>query len=755
MTAQRKIREKKKAAQPSETMAEAWARIFEMKLSDRDREKLQAVKDAMDRGEIERDPADMYTKTGAFKKFSKAEALRMYDRIKESIREQKIRELVEKTPDTYRLILDEEELEQVVDNALREEYVALDTETTGLDVYEDVIVGISITLPSRDEHFYIPVAHGEAHPDGYYVAPMDFGDDAEKVAQLPRSFVLEMLRDVLESEKVGKVLHNATYDAHMFIRHGYELKNIVCDTQVAMHTLNENEPSYKLKDLATKYLREPSDTFDELFGKNCRFDTVPLRVALAYAAKDTDITNRLYLFQREHFEKLPKLKNIYEKVENPLIPVVIHMERTGFILDQEKAKEYGEQLSKEIAELQRQLAEHFGDINLNSPDQLARVIYDDLKLGRTLPLDLRQKRSTDKNVLKKLKGEHLAIEALLEYKKKTKLYGTYVEALPKLVKKDGRIHGQFKQASTVTGRFSSKDPNLQNQPKDARTMFVAPEGYAILGADYSQQEPRLLAHFSGEERLIEAYREGKDLYQLAAAETFGLPLEACGDGSKYRKMMKTGILAVMYGTGNKTLAGQLEVSEKEAADFIKSFYKKHPKVKRWIDGNVEFCRRHGYVEMLGGRKRRLPDIYSDERWKVAQAERQATNAIIQGSAAIQTKLALIELYKLIQRKHGWRILAQIHDEILFYVPLTITPEEVLEIRDVMLNAVKLSVPSKTDIEAGTRWGDSVKFHQDERVWYRTMVKGDQKAKIVTPDLGLAIKKFYDGINAGWTPDKDE
>jgi DNA polymerase I len=754
LTAQRKIREKKRVAKPTETMAEAWERIFQMKLTDRDREKLQAVKSAMDHGEIERDPADMYTKTGTYKKFSKAEALRLYERIKENVREQKIRELVEKTPDSYRLVLDEETLEQIVTKASVEDYIALDTETTGIDVYEDKIVGVCLTLPSHDEHYYIPVAHGEEHPDGYYVAPLDFGDQSEKVAQLPRSFVLEMLRGVLESEDVGKVLHNANFDMHMFLRHGYELKNVIHDTQIAMHVLNENEPSFKLKDLATKYLREPSDTFDELFGKNCRFDTIPLRVALAYAAKDPDITNRLYLFQRKQFDRLPKLKKIYEKVENPLIPVVNHMERTGFILDLERAKEYGKQLTQEIAELERQLREHFGEINLNSPDQLSRAIYDDLKLGRTLPIGVRQKRSTDKNVLKMLKNEHAAIKSLLEYKKKTKLYSTYVDALPKLVKKDGRIHGQFLQASTVTGRFSSRDPNLQNQPKEARPMFVAPEGYAILSADFSQQEPRLLAHFTGEERLIEAYRAGKDLYQIAAAETFGLPLEQCGDGSKYRKMMKIGLLAVMYGTGTKTLAGQLEVSEKEAADFIKSFYKNHPRVKKWVDENVKFCRRYGYVEMLGGRKRRLPNIYADENWKVAGAERQATNARIQGSAAIQTKLVMAELYKLVQRK-GWRLLATIHDEILLYVPLAITPEEVIEIEDIMVNTVKLRVPSKTDIEAGTRWGESVKFDRKKRVWYRTMLNDEKKVKIATGRLDLAIKKMYDGISAGWTPDPDE
>lgn len=727
------VRAKKQEAR--ESIEDAWARIFSTKLTEKDREKLLEVKAAMERGELERDPADMYTKKGVYKKFSKAEALRLWAKLMESKREQKIRELLERTPRNYRLITSEEQMEALYKALKNEPIIAVDTETTGVDVYEDVIVGVSLTLPRIDAHVYIPVAHKTEEP------------------QLPRTFVLEMLRDILEDENIKKVLHNATFDAHMFHRHGVELRGIAWDTMSAMHMLNENEESYALKNLATKYLEEPSDTFETLFGKT-RFDEIPLDIALAYAAKDTDITWRLYRFQREHFERLPKLLEYYEKVEVPLIEVVIEMERTGFILDEEYARKMGERLSKEIAEIEAELKRQLGDINFNSPAQLSEALYGRLKLHRKLPLRDQKKPSTDAKTLKLLKNEHPAVALLLEYRDKVKLYSTYVEALPKQVKKDGRIHGQFLPAATVTGRFASRNPNLQNQPGEARKLFVAPEGMLILGADFSQQEPRLLAHFTQEPVLLEAYRTGKDLYTAAASETFGLPPEQCGDGSKYRKMMKMGILAVMYGTGPKTLAGQLGISVDEAESFIRQFFEKHPRVAAWIEENKRFCKRHGYIEMINGwRKRRLPTIWSRDEWEVYRAERQTTNARIQGSAAIQTKIVMNRLHKWVKEKRAqgrlFYILATIHDEILLYVPADITPDEVLEIEDIMVNTFKLSVPSKTDIEIMSRWGEGIKFNRAKKMWTITFKKDGKEIPFEHPDAAYALKRMYDGIKAGW------
>jgi len=646
--------------------------------SDADRQRLLEVKRAMEAGKIGRSPAD------AGKRFSKAEALRLWRQLAKTERERKIAELVAKTPENYRLITNEAQFFSLLEALENETMIALDTETTGVDVYSDQIVGISLTLPNADLHVYIPIRH-------------DHGE------QLAPEYVLDGLKPMLEDEAIGKVLHNAKFDLHMFLSAGIKVRGLKADTMVIMHVLNENEESFALKNLATKYLGEPSDTYEQLFGK-APFNTIPLEVALVYAAKDTDITWRLYQFQLKHLGRLPKLKRLYEEVEHPIIDVSIEMERAGFVLDVDYAKKLSAELHAELKEIEKGLREHFGDINFNSPVQLSAKFFDELKLDRKLPKGV--KRSTDVKTLKLLAPHHEGIKLLLEYREKTKLLGTYIDALPQQIKPDGKIHGQFNQAGTVTGRFSSNNPNLQNQPKYARKLFVAPPGYVILSGDFSQQEPRLLAHFTGEEVLINAYREGKDLYSTAASELFGLPIEECGDGSKWRKMMKVGILAVMYSTSAKTLASQLEISESEAELFIQQFFERYPKVKKWIDGNIEFARKHGYVEMLYGRKRRLPGIRSQDRWERLRAERQCTNSIIQGSAAIQTKLTMIEMQKLCRRK-GWKMAFCVHDELGVYANENLTLEDVREFENVMLNTVKLAVPNKCDTEISKRWGEGM------------------------------------------------
>lgn len=699
-----------------DAIMDAWRNISKMKNSVADKQKLKRVYEAMMAGEISRDPEDAIDKRGKVKAFSKAEALRLYAKLEQRDRERKIAELIEKMPQNYELIQTWSHLDDFIAAMEKESIIALDTETTGVDVFTDEIVGISITLPGADRHCYIPVRHETDEP------------------QLNREGVLERLRRHLENINLRKVFHNAKFDLQMFIKHGVRIYGTHFDTQVAMQVLNENEPSKRLKDLATVYLGEPSDTYDALFGKTPFHKITNLRVALAYAAKDTHITWRLYRFMNHHFDRLPKLRTIYYEIENPLIEVIVEMEQEGFILDIAKAKTIGKQMRKEIDELETKLKGYFGEaVNFNSPAQLSKIFYEDLKLGKYLPPGMKQ--STDKTALKILAEHHDGIGVLLEYKALMKLYGTYIDALPKQIKPDGRIHGEFKQDSTVTGRFSSKNPNLQNQPKYARQIFKAPPGMVLLSGDFSQQEPRLLAHFSGEPLLIEAYRQGKDLYTTAAAELWGLPEEECGDGSKWRKMMKTGILAVMYGTGTKTLAKQLNITVEEADDFIKRFYAKYKYVKRWIDGNVDFARKHGYVEMLMGRKRRLPEITSRDEWVRFRAERQATNAIIQGSAAIMTKIAMLNVYELCKRK-GWKIVLTVHDEIGVYAPDTITPVDVKEFEYTMLHAVELKVPSKTDIEAAYHWGEGVNWDAKAKQW--KVFDGDLVRYFDTPKEALAF-----------------
>jgi DNA polymerase I len=677
---------KKKAA--NETLEEAWQRILAMKNSEPDQQRLIEVKRAMTLGLVGRDSEG--------KRFSKAEALRLYKILAEQQREETLRKMVEQTPDNYWLITDEAKLAEFLSLLAREKEIVFDVETTGTDVWNDYIVGHVLTAIDADVHAYIPTKH------------------RTEQTQLPNELVLKHLKPIYENEAIGKLAHNAKFDIHMLDREGVNLRGLTWDTQEAMRMLNENEPSFALKNLVTKYLDIPSQTYEDLFGKAGFDEVADLRVALAYAAKDGDVTRKMRDFQRTHLAKMPEVLEYFQTIEVPLISVVQKMESTGFDIDLEFAKEYGEEIKTEIDRIYAELIDELGDININSPSQLKPAL--EKATGEKLS-------STDaKKVLKPLAKKHSVVEKLLAYKEKFKLYSTYINALPELIdKRTGKLYTNFNQNGAKTGRFSSggSGVNLQNQPKEARKLFVAPKGYAILGGDWSQQEYRALAYFSQEPKLIENYLNGDDLYATVASEVFEKPIEECGDGSVYRKQTKTILLAVAYGTGPKTLAMQLGKSYKEAKAFLKSFEERFPVVAEWIESNRQFVQKHGFVWMnKKARKRRLPDAKNrnSDFWYTSVFT-QSTNAIIQGSSAIQTKATMIELQRLCDRKTAegrgeWRIWCVVHDEALLLVPDTITRQDVKDFENVMLHTYVFgNVPNKTDLELQRRWGEAMKINE--------------------------------------------
>src|SRR5690554_1641533 len=677
----------------TETLEDAWARILAMKNSDNDLRKLHEVKRAMDEGVIGREPES------ANKRFSKAEALRLHKVLTKQQREQKLADLVANTPDNYVLVADAKELERLVKRALKEPIIAVDTETTGLDVYVDVIVGVSLTLPTEDKHYYIPF------------------EPTQDERALP-SELLQTLKPLMETDQVAKVLHNATYDIAMFERHGITLNNVVWDTMTAMHLLNENEPSYALKNLATKYLREPSDTFGELFGKDAQFAEIPLDIALVYAAKDTDLTWKLYEFQMTHLSKMPTVLDYYRRVEVPLMYAVYDMERTGFVIDAEYAKEYGTEMKVVIDALEAELKAELNVENINSNKQLKpaleRIICEELP-------NLDAKRT-----LKPLKKKHAIIAKLLRYRELAKLYSTYISVLPeKIHPVTGRLHARLNANGTVTGRFSSggNGVNLQNQPKEARKLFKAPPGYVIIGADWSQQEVRCAAYFTQEPTLLEAYASGRDVYASLASEFYGKPYEECGDGTPERKAMKVVVLAVMYGMGPGALSDMLDISMDEAKAFMEEFFRKMPNIERWINEAKDFAKKNGYVWMdKQQRKRRLPEAKRKTRGydpEVSRALRQGPNAIIQGTSAIQSKTTIVELHKFVKRK-GWALWCTVHDEALVLAPEDFTREDLAEFENVMLNSYVFgNVPNKTDIEIMRVWGEGM----TPEAWFKQKENG--------------------------------
>ncbi|HBI7084875.1 TPA: DNA polymerase I [Clostridium perfringens] len=726
--------------------------IFQTKLTDIDKEKLLAVKEAIESGELQ-------TGVESLSKFTKTKALGLWVVLKEIRRESIIKKMVEEKPENYHLILNPKELHELTNKLDKEEIIAVDTETTGVEVFgKDYIVGISLTLPNADYHCYIPIRH---------VHEIEFIDEQGFTAtkyvrieeQLKDTLVFNVLKPFLENPNLKKMFHNSKFDIHMFRKEGVVIKGLYLDTMVAMHLLNENEPSFALKNLATKYGRyfgfeDKSMTYEELFGKG-GFEKTPLDIGTVYACKDTHLTYKFGCWILEQFERLPKIKKLYFEIELPITEVCIEMEKNGFAIDLGFAEQYKLELQEEIKGLEDRIREGFGEININSNQQLQKVIYEEWGV----PDDFKTKvdAPTLKQIVSRYKKDIPKVEYindLLKYRELNKLLTTYIEPLPQKISPiDGRLHGSFNQSATVTGRFASNNPNLQNLPYPARKMFVAPEGKLIIGSDFSQIEPRFLSHISQDADFMGAYLEGRDLYSEIASKTFKVPIEECCDGSIWRKKSKVVLLGCMYGISAMSLAEQFNLTLAEAEQIYTDFYGAYPTMTAWFKATNDKANELGYVETTMGRKRRFlghKDIarkyfaihknmqrklkkesfniweeyrkkkvtyaearaYQDVAGQFNRVQRQSINAVIQGSSADIMKKAMVDIYRHLQKKGSeWKLLGTIHDEVLVEIPATATIEEIQEIADIQRNAVKLSVPMKCDVAIMKRWGIDISLQE--------------------------------------------
>ena len=703
--------------------------IKDRKNSDADKEKIKAVYDALKNSVLGLDGINT-------KDISKTTVINvLYPRLVAIKKEEMIRHLVENAPTNYHNVTDMAELSYMINCMATEEVIAVDTETTGV-THDDVIVGYSITCPKADQHFYIPFRH----------------QTGERM--LPEDICMNAVKPFLEDNRVLKVLHNVKFDHEKFLYDEYSINMVnFVDTMILMYVLNENEESYALKKLATKYgkhfgFNDKSDTYEELFGKG-GFENTPLNVAYIYACKDTHLTWSLYQWQLEHLKKQPKLWHIAFDIEMPLIPVLLKMHYRGFNLDMEYAEKYLLELQEQINKMEEELAEYFPDINLNSNQQLAEYLYGTLKLPDN------HNGSVDKDALKELADEYEGVKILLEYRKLTKLKSTYIEPLPQKVWDDGCLHGEINQMGTKTGRLASENPNLQNIPPAARKIFVAPEGKLYMSCDFSKMEIFIACELSGDPNLYDALHSGADVYSVIASKSYGLPIEQCGDGTVYRKHAKTALLGCMYGALPFTIAKQVGVSVEEGKEILDNFFNGNPVLTAQIHKCHDLVAAQGYVETLQGRKRRFPEIpakvkllkkldqmiyqktgKTGTQWdaeldgiykakkipydlrsnwyslnkEIQRAFRQSFNATDQGSGGDICKIALInldkyftELNKNLPPEKHYHIISTIHDEQLMEVPNDIPQEVIDHIDYIMCHTMPLNVTMRTDIEFYSRY----------------------------------------------------
>ncbi len=574
------------------------------------------------------------------------------------------------------------------------ELTALDTETTSLDAFAAQIVGISLSV-TPGAACYIPLAH-----------------TAPGVAdQLSRDEVLARLKPWLESAKHNKVLQNAKYDQHVFANHGIALAGIAHDTMLQSYVI-ESDKGHDLGQLCTRHLGLATIAYEDLCGKGAKqisFDQVDIERAAIYSAEDADVTLRVHDVLHPQFANEPGLSRIYHDIEMPVRQVIWQIERNGILVDAEVLARQSHEMGRKIMALEAQAYELAGQpFNLASPKQLADILFE--KQG--LPVKKKTPSggpSTDEEVLSELALDYPLPKLLLEHRSLSKLKGTYTDKLPRMVNPaTGRVHTSFAQAAVVTGRLASSDPNLQNIPvrseegRKIRTAFIAPPGASIVSADYSQIELRIMAHLSGDERLLEAFAHGEDVHRATAGEIFGVtPLEVGPDQRRVAKSINFGLI---YGMSAFGLARQLGLERSAAQTYIDRYFARYPGVARYMEEAREAARQHGYVETAFGRRLWFPDIRSSNGNRRQGAERAAINAPMQGTAADLIKLAMIAVQNWLE-KSGLqsKLVLQVHDELLLEVP----DDELVSVRThlprLMSQVAELKVPLVVEVGVGPNW----------------------------------------------------
>ncbi len=575
---------------------------------------------------------------------------------------------------------------------------AFDTETTSLDYMQAEIVGISFCI-EPGHAAYLPLAHD------YPGAP----------DQLDRRKTLAKLKPLLEDADRLKVGHHLKYDAHVLLNHGINLAGMRYDSMLESYVLNSTVTRHDMDSCAKHYLGIGTIKFEDVAGKGAKqltFNQVALDQAAEYAAEDADVTLQLHHVLHGELAKLPQLLKLYDEIEQPLVHVLLDMEHRGAFVDRELLRIQSGELAKRLAELEADAHKSAGQpFNLDSPKQLQEILFNKLNLPAMRKTRTGQP-STAEDVLEELADKYLLPRIILEYRGLAKLRSTYTEKLPEQIDaKTGRVHTSYHQAVAVTGRLSSSDPNLQNIPirtpegRRIRQAFIAPEGYVLLAADYSQIELRIMAHLSGDESLRRAFAAEGDIHRATAAEVFDVePAAVTADQRRAAKAINFGLI---YGMSAFGLARQLGIEREAAQEYVGRYFGRYPDVREYMERTRALARSQGFVETVFGRRLYLPDINSRDRQAQQYAERSAINAPMQGTAADIIKRAMIKVHKwLAVEAAPAHLVMQVHDELVLEVAESAVDRVRREVARIMSGAAELSVPLKVDTGVGKNWDEA-------------------------------------------------
>ncbi|USW96019.1 DNA polymerase I [Pseudomonas proteolytica] len=607
----------------------------------------------------------------------------------------------------YETILDQARFDVWLKKLNDAKLIAFDTETTGVDAQQAQLVGVSFAVQAN-EAAYIPLTHS------YIGVP----------EQLDRDTVLLALKPLLEDPQKLKVGQHAKFDMNILANcaiggdpaHGITVRGIAFDTMLESYVLNSTATRHDMDSLAKKYLEHDTVSFQDIAGKGAKqltFDQIPLEQAGPYAAEDADVTLRLHLALHAQLAALPSLASVLTDIEMPLVPVLARIERQGALVDAALLGVQSIELGNKMVELERQAYEIAGEeFNLGSPKQLGAILYEKLGLP-VLKKTGKGQASTAEEVLAKLAEDDYPLpRVLMQYRSMSKLKSTYTDRLPEQINpRTGRIHTSYHQAVAATGRLSSSDPNLQNIPvrtaegRRIRQAFIAPKGYKLLAADYSQIELRIMAHLSKDEGLLNAFRDNLDVHTATAAEVFKVELsEVTSDQRRSAKAINFGLI---YGMGAQKLGKDIGVDTKTAKAYIDVYFARYPGVREYMERTRAQASDQGYVETLFGRRLYLPDIHSNKPQERAGAERTAINAPMQGTAADVIKKAMVKVDNwLTESGLDAKVILQVHDELVVEVREDLVAEVSEKIREHMSGAAKLDVPLLVEVGVGNNWDEA-------------------------------------------------